>query len=73
MCVVYSFRLCRYYADMRRAGGQGGAAGADFAQLRPGQLSDETQAALGIGPLDPPPWLDRMRELGYPPMHRCGL
>lgn len=61
---------CRYYADTGAAGARGGAAGAEFTQLTPGQLSDETRAALGIGPLDPPPWLDKMRELGYPPMHR---
>ena len=43
----------------------------EFADLRPGQLSGDMRAALGIGPLDPPPWLQRMRELGYPPGWRC--
>ncbi|XP_051117637.1 uncharacterized protein LOC127242217 [Andrographis paniculata] len=35
--------------------------------LIPGVLHAETREALGIGKLDPPPWLNRMRELGYPP------
>ena len=33
----------------------------------PGQLSAELRAALGISPMAPPPWLARMRRLGYPP------
>ncbi len=33
----------------------------------PGQLSAELRAALGIAPSAPPPWLARMRRLGYPP------
>lgn len=33
----------------------------------PGQLSAELRAALGISPSAPPPWLARMRRLGYPP------
>ncbi|KAF3443923.1 hypothetical protein FNV43_RR13613 [Rhamnella rubrinervis] len=35
--------------------------------LRPGALDSETRKLLGIGELDPPPWLNRMREIGYPP------
>ncbi|KAM7516625.1 hypothetical protein LguiA_006208 [Lonicera macranthoides] len=35
--------------------------------LRPGVLDAETQQLLGLGELDPPPWLSRMREIGYPP------
>ncbi|GMH01844.1 hypothetical protein Nepgr_003683 [Nepenthes gracilis] len=35
--------------------------------LRPGVLSTETRKLLGLKELDPPPWLNRMRELGYPP------
>ncbi|CAM8997933.1 unnamed protein product [Rhodiola kirilowii] len=35
--------------------------------LRPGVLEAETRKLLGLGELDPPPWLDRMREIGYPP------
>ncbi|KAF7820013.1 Zinc finger CCHC domain-containing protein 8 [Senna tora] len=35
--------------------------------LRPGVLDAETRQLLGLGELDPPPWLNRMRDLGYPP------
>ncbi|RDX94546.1 Zinc finger CCHC domain-containing protein 8, partial [Mucuna pruriens] len=35
--------------------------------LRPGALDDLTRQLLGLGELDPPPWLNRMREIGYPP------
>ncbi|XP_022642725.1 uncharacterized protein LOC106775991 isoform X3 [Vigna radiata var. radiata] len=35
--------------------------------LRPGVLDDATRQLLGLGELDPPPWLNRMREIGYPP------
>jgi len=35
--------------------------------LRAGALDDVTRQLLGLGELDPPPWLDRMREIGYPP------
>ncbi|XP_050381259.1 uncharacterized protein LOC126798357 [Argentina anserina] len=35
--------------------------------LRPGALDAETRKLLGLGELDPPPWLNRMREIGYPP------
>lgn len=38
-----------------------------FDDLKPGALSAETRACLGIGEFDPPPWLQRMREIGYPP------
>lgn len=41
--------------------------GGKFDGLKPGALSAETKELLGIGELDPPPWLNRMRELGYPP------
>ena len=34
---------------------------------RPGMLSAELRAQLGIGPNDPPPFLARMQALGYPP------
>lgn len=37
-----------------------------FDGLKPGVLSAETRKLLGLGELDPPPWLNRMRELGYP-------
>ncbi|KAM6549260.1 hypothetical protein CsatB_020936 [Cannabis sativa] len=35
--------------------------------LRPGALDAETRQLLGLSELDPPPWLRRMREIGYPP------
>ncbi|CAL0321687.1 unnamed protein product [Lupinus luteus] len=38
-----------------------------YAGLRPGALDDVTRKLLGLGELDPPPWLKRMREIGYPP------
>ncbi|KAL6604799.1 hypothetical protein ACP70R_042743 [Stipagrostis hirtigluma subsp. patula] len=38
-----------------------------FDDLRAGVLGPETRECLGIGENDPPPWLHRMRELGYPP------
>lgn len=48
----------RYYQSSR---------GGKYDDLRPGVLSDETRKALGLGELDPPPWLNRMRDIGYPP------
>ncbi|XP_068637811.1 uncharacterized protein [Aristolochia californica] len=41
--------------------------GGKFDGLKPGILSAETRQCLGIGELDPPPWLNRMRDIGYPP------
>ncbi|XP_020583597.1 zinc finger CCHC domain-containing protein 8-like isoform X2 [Phalaenopsis equestris] len=38
-----------------------------FDDLKAGVLGPETRECLGIGELDPPPWLHRMRQLGYPP------
>lgn len=38
-----------------------------FDDLRAGVLGPETRECLGIGEYDPPPWLHRMREMGYPP------
>ncbi|EOA35180.1 hypothetical protein CARUB_v10020325mg [Capsella rubella] len=35
--------------------------------LKPGSLDAETRQLLGLKELDPPPWLHRMREIGYPP------
>ncbi|XP_024022306.1 uncharacterized protein LOC21392487 isoform X1 [Morus notabilis] len=35
--------------------------------LKPGTLDPETRKLLGLRELDPPPWLGRMREIGYPP------
>ncbi|KAL4581892.1 hypothetical protein LXL04_006426 [Taraxacum kok-saghyz] len=48
----------RYYQD---------TPGGKFDGLRPGVIDSETRKLLGIGELDPPPWLNRMREIGYPP------
>ncbi|KAM7267828.1 hypothetical protein ACFE04_009994 [Oxalis oulophora] len=48
----------RYYQNSR---------GGKYDDLRPGALGPETRELLGLGELDPPPWLNRMRELGYPP------
>ena len=48
------------------------AAPEEFADLQPGMLSAELRAALGdLGSADPPPWLHRMRALGYPPGYMC--
>ncbi|KAF8399188.1 hypothetical protein HHK36_015053 [Tetracentron sinense] len=41
--------------------------GGKYDGLRPGALCAETRQLLGLGELDPPPWLNRMREIGYPP------
>jgi len=38
-----------------------------FGDLKAGVLESETRECLGIRELDPPPWLQRMREIGYPP------
>ncbi|XP_060190164.1 uncharacterized protein LOC132619238 isoform X1 [Lycium barbarum] len=48
----------RYYQDSPRGKYDG---------LRPGALDPETRKLLGLGELDPPPWINRMREMGYPP------
>ncbi|KAL0682672.1 hypothetical protein Bca4012_049520 [Brassica carinata] len=43
------------------------AQGGKYDGLKPGSLDPETRQVLGLGELDPPPWLHRMREIGYPP------
>ncbi|KAL9239014.1 hypothetical protein vseg_013373 [Gypsophila vaccaria] len=48
----------RYYQD---------TPGGKYEGLRPGSLDAETRRLLGLGESDPPPWLHRMREIGYPP------
>lgn len=48
----------RYYQD---------TPGGKFDGLRPGVLDPETRKLLGLAEVDPPPWLNRMREMGYPP------
>jgi PSP len=47
--------------------GDGTAQSAADGEPSPGQLSAELRAALGISASAPPPWLARMRRLGYPP------
>ncbi|GMI84502.1 hypothetical protein like AT5G38600 [Hibiscus trionum] len=41
--------------------------GGKYDDLKPGILGAETRELLGLGEFDPPPWLNRMREIGYPP------
>ncbi|KAJ7971186.1 Zinc finger CCHC domain-containing protein 8 [Quillaja saponaria] len=41
--------------------------GGKYDGLRAGALDAETRQLLGLGERDPPPWLNRMREMGYPP------
>ncbi|KAK6927984.1 PSP, proline-rich [Dillenia turbinata] len=41
--------------------------GGKYDGLRPGALDADTRKLLGLGEFDPPPWLNRMREIGYPP------
>ncbi|VVA94329.1 unnamed protein product [Arabis nemorensis] len=41
--------------------------GGKYDGLKPGSLDAETRQLLGLRELDPPPWLHRMREIGYPP------
>ncbi|KAJ9173095.1 hypothetical protein P3X46_016266 [Hevea brasiliensis] len=43
------------------------SSGGKYDGLKPGALDAETRQLLGLGELDPPPWLNRMRQLGYPP------
>ncbi|KAG8384531.1 hypothetical protein BUALT_Bualt04G0127600 [Buddleja alternifolia] len=47
----------RYYQSSR---------GGKYDGLTPGALHAETRQLLGLGEFDPPPWLNRMREIGYP-------
>lgn len=41
----------------------------DRSMFRAGALSPRLQAALGIGPTDPPPWLVNMQRYGPPPSY----
>lgn len=47
--------------------GGGGDAATEASGIAPGCLSPELRAALGVSESAPPPWLARMRKLGYPP------
>ncbi|KAL4574580.1 hypothetical protein LXL04_021414 [Taraxacum kok-saghyz] len=53
-----SLVLTRYYQN---------TPGGKFDGLKPGYLDPETRKLLGLGEFDPPPWLIKMREMGYPP------
>ena len=59
----FDVTVCRYFL-------QTAAGDAEVSDLEPGVLSQELQAALGLNPEDPPPWLHRMRQMGYPPGYR---
>lgn len=50
--------LTRYYQN---------TPGGKFDGLKPGCLDIETRKLLCLGEFDPPPWLNRMRKMGYPP------
>lgn len=53
---------CRYFEADKNG------ADASLLDLKPGVLSADLRAALGgLASTDPPPWLHRMRALGYPP------
>jgi hypothetical protein len=44
----------------------------EFARkFKPGLLSDELREALGIGTLEPPPYLNKIARWGYPPAYTC--
>ncbi len=61
-------RLLRYFlAGGNGRGGSRQGPDEDAEGAAPGQLGSELREALRIGPLDPPPWLQRMRQLGVPP------
>lgn len=58
----FSCCWCRYFEETAEG----------FEDLKPGVLSAELLVALGgLCSTDPPPWLDRMRSLGYPPGYMC--
>ena len=61
--------MFRYFLAGDGGGRSGGRQSPDEAAegAAPGQLGPELREALRIGPLDPPPWLQRMRQLGVPP------
>lgn len=58
---------------MHRYFAPSGADTAEFSDLKPGVLSEELQTAMGLRPEDPPPWLFRMRQMGYPPGYRSAI
>ncbi|KAF8072658.1 Serine/threonine-protein kinase SRPK [Scenedesmus sp. PABB004] len=61
----------RYFTEPRAPGGAPGAPGGAHDDIKPGVLTPELAAALGMGSaLAPPPWLARMAALGVPPAWR---
>ncbi len=62
----FDLSVCRYFL-------QTGASSAEFSDLEPGVLSQELQATMGLKSEDPPPWLHRMRQMGYPPGYRSAF
>ena len=60
-------RVHRYFLAGAGKGGSRGGPDEDAEGAAPGQLGPELREALRIGALDPPPWLNRMRQLGVPP------
>ena len=69
--ISYAHAMCRYYQEPGvNANGLLPDGDESFADLKPGQITQETREALGLRPLDPPPWLDKMRQLGYPPTYK---
>ncbi len=46
---------------------------AEFSDLKPGVLSEELHNAMGLRLEEPPPWLFRMRQMGYPPGYRSAI
>ncbi|GAB4815918.1 hypothetical protein N2152v2_002964 [Parachlorella kessleri] len=68
-------RAAKRYFLGEEGGGRRGANGVlpleeEFGDVKPGQLSEALRSAMGLGPLDPPPWLNRMRDMGIPPGYR---
>ena len=68
-------RAAKRYFLREEGGGRRGANGAlpleeEFGDVKPGQLSEALRSAMGLGKRDPPPWLNRMREMGIPPGYR---
>ena len=57
---------CRYFEGAKKG------VSSNVSDLKPGVLSAELRAALGgLSATDPPPWLHRMRALGYPTGYMC--
>ena len=58
MCVnTWLFIDSRYHTDEEQK----------FPHVQPGKISDRLRKAMGLRPDQAPPYIYRMRELGYPP------